>query len=45
MRIRDGPNAAVGRVEVRINGAWGTVCDDGFNYQAAQVVCRGLCYG
>lgn len=45
MRIRDGPNAAVGRVEVRINGVWGTVCDDGFNYQAAQVVCRGLCYG
>lgn len=44
MRIASGPNSAVGRVEVRRNGVWGTVCDDGFDYQAAKVVCRALCY-
>eukprot|EP00798_Chlamydomonas_sp_ICE-L_P030945 gene30945-36001_t len=42
LRLVDGGSDLEGRLEVLIDGQWGTVCDDKFNTNAARVVCRQL---
>ena len=44
MRLVGGQSPNEGRVEICLEGQWGTVCDDFWGSVDAQVACRQLGY-
>ena len=44
MRLNGGSIEQEGRVEVCINGVWGSICDYGWDKTDAHVVCKQLGY-
>ena len=42
VRLRGSPHASAGRLEVWKNNMWGSVCNEHFTIEAANVVCRQL---
>ena len=44
IRLRGGTSVREGRVEICIEGRWGTICDNSWDSRDASVVCRQLNY-
>ena len=42
IRLNGSSYATYGRVEICMNGSWGTVCDDFWDDTDASVICRQL---
>lgn len=45
LRLRGGRTLFEGRVEIYHEGVWGSICDDEWSLEDAQVVCRELQLG
>ena len=44
MRLNGGSIEQEGRVEVCVNGVWGSICDYGWDKTDAHVICKQLGY-
>ncbi|KAH0624353.1 hypothetical protein JD844_031747 [Phrynosoma platyrhinos] len=44
LRLVDGESTKEGRIQVFLNGQWGSICGDGWTDRGAAVVCRQLGY-
>ena len=44
LRLVNGPMAYEGRLEIFLNSQWGTICDDNWSIEDADVACRTLGY-
>ena len=44
IRLQGGDFVNQGRVEVYCNGQWGTICDNGFGSDDANIICKQLGY-
>jgi len=42
VRLVDGSHPLEGRVEINVNGSWGSVCDENWDDMDATTVCRML---
>ncbi len=42
VRLVDGIIEQEGRVEVCVNGVWGSICDDGWDKTDAHIVCKQM---
>ena len=42
IRLNGSSYATYGRVEICMNGSWGTICDDFWDDRDASVICRQL---
>ena len=42
IRLKDGDASYRGRLEIKYNGEWGTVCNKNFNNLAAAIICKQL---
>ena len=45
VRLTGGSSIYEGRVEVFVNGQWGTVCGDGIDTNEAETLCQSLGFG
>ena len=44
IRLVDGKDDSQGRIEIGLDGVWGTVCHESWDIHDAEVVCRQLGY-